>query len=174
MNNNHKHLLSMSLIAIFGSLVFVLAHFIMIPIGVGEIEFSDIICFLLLIISRKYPFIIIAIFPAFFSDLLGYPIYAFSTLISRVISTIIIILIIRKLKFNNYKDFILLSLTLIVASTAIIAVYFITDVIAFGISIAITDLLVNFIQYTTVVLAVVWISVFYLKILKKVIEPKLQ
>ncbi len=177
MSHNHKQLFYISLIGIFGGVVFMLAHFtgiFAIPVGVGEIEFSDVVCFLLLIISRKYPFIIIAIFPAFFSDLISFPIYAPATLISRMISTIIIVTVTQKLKFNDKKDFFILLLTLSIASLSIIGIYFLTDMIAFSISLAMTDLIVNFIQYTSVVFIVLLISVFYIKNLKQVIEAKLK
>ncbi len=162
MNNNRKTILHISLISMFGGLAFILAYapFLTIRLSYGDIEFSDVLCFFLLIFSRKFPFIIIAIFAPFLSDLCGpFPIYAPATLISRTISTIIIVLATHKLKFNKYQDFLILAFVLLLVSVAIIFVYYINDIIIYGTSVAYLNVTSNIIQYVVVIPIVMMIAI---------------
>ncbi len=169
MNKNHKLITNISIISIMSALVLVTSFFSIkysAPVQ-GEIEFADVICFLLIIMYCKWPFMIVAIVPLMISDLIQLPIYAPATFVSRVVSTLIIIVMTKKLTFNNMESYFILFLSLLLASSSIIIIYYFWDLIIYGESVAIADIIGNIIQYV-VVIPIVMVLSLKIKTLKEI------
>lgn len=143
--------------ALFGTLAFISTTFLKIPISFGFIHFGDTTLFLLLITFRKKffsPFISFAFFMGMSDLYLGYPNYIATTIITRILLTIVL---------HSFNKIIFEQLMWIIIPLN----YFFTDLVLFNLSLALSYIGFNFLQISIPLILITQKQLYWLIIFLK-------